>query len=75
MDNTLINTYNDLLDQGISITDLYIYDYLLNNASGYEDIEELFNKVVDNYNNDDEYRDLSYHLNAVLNGTEEDEWE
>ena len=57
MDSKLIEVYNDLLDQGISIMDLYIYDYLINNAYTNENIEDLFNKVVESYNNDNEYRD------------------
>lgn len=61
MDSKLIEVYNDLLDQGISIMDLYIYDYLINNAYTNENIEDLFNKVVESYNNDNEYRDLHYH--------------
>ena len=54
MDSKLIEVYNDLLDQGISIMDLYIYDYLINNAYTNENIEDLFNKVVESYNNDNE---------------------
>ena len=61
MDSKLIEVYNDLLDQGISIMDLYIYDYLINNAYTNENIEDLFNKVVESYNNDNEYRDLHCH--------------
>ena len=77
MDSKLIEVYNDLLDQGISIMDLYIYDYLINNAYTNENIEDLFNKVVESYNNDNEYRDLYYHLNAVINGETEydEEWD
>lgn len=77
MDSKLIEVYNDLLDQGISIMDLYIYDYLINNAYTNENIEDLFNRVVESYNNDNEYRDLHYHLNAVINGETEydEEWD
>lgn len=76
MDSKLVDAYNDLLDQGISITDLYVYDYLINNIYMNENVEDLFNRVMDSYNNDSEYRDLHYHLNAVLNGDEvDDEWD
>lgn len=61
MDSKLVDVYNDLLDQGISVMDLYIYDYLISNVYTNENIESLFNKVVESYNNDNEYRDLHYH--------------
>ena len=43
-----------------------------------ETLESRFKKIKNNYANDDECRDLSYHINAVLNGydyDEEDIWD
>ena len=58
MDDTISNVYNELLERGISITDLYIYDCLVNDGCvGAEgDIEELMSKIKNNYANDYEYR-------------------
>lgn len=77
METKLIDIYNDLVDQGISIMDLYIYDCILNNSYGFEDesIEDTFYHIKDNYNNDYSCRSLDYHISAVLNGEEEDEWD
>lgn len=82
MDDNLSSVYDELLDRGISIVDLYIYDCLVNDDMGFSDAEETlesrFKKIKDNYANDDECRDLSYHINAVLNGydyDEEDIWD
>ena len=77
MDDTISNVYNELLDRGISITDLYIYDYLINDGCvGHEeDIERLMTKIKNNYANDYEYRSLAYHIEAVLNGEDDSLWD
>ena len=51
MDDTISNVYNELLDRGISVTDLYIYDCLVNDGCvGHEeDIERLMTKIKNNY--------------------------
>ena len=65
--------YNDILSQGISVIDLYIYDCLINDDFSFEDIETRFKRIKDKYSNDPECRDLSYHINAELNGYNYDE--
>lgn len=77
MDDTISNVYNELLERGISITDLYIYDCLVNDGCvGAEgDIEELMSKIKNNYANDYEYRGLMYHIDAVLNGEDDYLWD
>jgi GGDEF domain-containing protein len=81
MDSRLNKVYEELLNQGISIVDLYIYDSIINNEYGYgcgdESIEQTFERIKDNYSNDYQCRDLAYHINAVLNGEEVDdeEWD
>lgn len=79
MEDKIVKVYEELLNQGISIMDLYIYDAILNDvySYGYDDssIEEKFNRIKQNYSNDYQCRDLSYHINAVLSGEEEEEWD
>ena len=35
MDDKIVKTYEELLNQGISIVDLYIYDCIINDEYGY----------------------------------------
>lgn len=67
--------YNYLLDQGISIQDLYIYYNILNSAWYYEEnnITSLINKIRQNYERDMDCRSLEYHINAVLNDAYDEE--
>lgn len=79
MDDKIVKTYEELLNQGISIVDLYIYDSIINDEYGYgygdETVEQKFERIKENYSNDYQCRDLAYHINAVLNGEEADEEE
>ena len=69
MDDNLGSVYDELLDRGISIVDLYIYNCLVNDDMGFSDAEETlesrFKKIKNNYANDGECRDLSYHIANV----------
>jgi hypothetical protein len=77
MDKSIKKVYEELLDQGINIVDLYIYDCIINDEYGYgyedESAESKFYRIKENYSNDYKCRDLAYHINAVLTGEEEEE--
>ena len=79
--DSIIKAHEQLLSEGISITDLYIYDCIINDEYGFGfgdlTVEEKFNKIKDNYARDYECRSLAYHIDAVLNGEfeEVEEWD
>ena len=79
--DSISKAHEQLLSEGISITDLYIYDCIINDEYGFGfgdlTVEEKFNKIKDNYANDCECRSLAYHIEAVLNGDYEEvgEWD
>lgn len=79
--DSISKAHEQLLSEGISIIDLYIYDCIINDeyGFGFGDLtaEEKFNKIKNNYANDYECRSLAYHIENVLNGGAEemDEWD
>ena len=79
--DSISKAHEQLLSEGISIVDLYIYDCIINDEYGFGFgdliVEEKFNKIKDNYSNDYECRSLAYHIEAVLNGDfeEVEEWD
>lgn len=79
--DSIIKAHEQLLSEGVSITDLYIYDCIINDEYGFGfgdlTVEEKFNKIKDNYSRDYECRGLAYHIDAVLNGEfeEVEEWD
>lgn len=81
MNNNIADIYNKLIDNGISITDLYIYDAIINNDTYYyepnKNIMDTIYSIKENYANDYEGKSLDYHINYVLNGNEaeDDEWD
>lgn len=79
--DSIAKVYEQLLEEGISITDLYIYNCVVNDdyeyGFGSETTEQKFNKIKNNYANDYECRSLAYHIDKVLNGDsyeEDEEW-
>ena len=70
--DSISRAHEQLLSEGMSITDLYIYDCIINDECGFGSsdmsIEEKFEKIKNNYANDGECRSLAYHIEAVLNG-------
>ena len=78
--DSISKAHEQLLSEGISIIDLYIYDCINDEYGfGFGDLtaEEKFNKIKNNYANDYECRSLAYHIENVLNGEAEemDEWD
>lgn len=79
--NNLGKDYNDLLDEGKSITDLYIYHLIVNDerSFGYseKEITDLVSQILDTRYN---YPDLGLEsiVDRLLNGDvldgDEDEW-
>lgn len=79
MDN-IIEIYNNLVGDGISIIDLYIYDRILNDDYNFgleeANFKDKFEQIKENYSNDYECRSLEYHIDSVLNGYgDEEEWD
>ena len=79
--DSISKIHEQLLSDGVSITDLYIYDCVVNDEYGFGfgdlSIEDKFNKIKSNYANDYACRNLSFHIEAVLNGEYEEveEWD
>ena len=69
------SVHSELLERGISITDLYIYDCLINDGcvNSWSDLERTMKRIKEDYANDYEYRGLAYHIDAVLSGEDDDD--
>lgn len=72
----LEQTYLDLIDQGINIQELYVYDYIVK-ENVFIDIDdtitETVRKIMRNYSTDPEQKSLEYHINSILYNFEGDE--
>lgn len=79
MFDRLETIYEKVVDAGVSINDLYIYSRIVEDfgiyGSSHQEMEDIFKKIKTNHANDDEWRSLDYHINAVLNdGSIESIW-
>jgi hypothetical protein len=79
MFSKLETIYEKVTDAGVSINDLYIYGRVIEDfgiyGSSSQEMEEIFQRIKTNHANDDEWRSLDYHINAVLNdGSIESIW-
>ena len=80
MSTNTFKAYDNLIDNNVDITELYIYDYVINSdASLYlenDEITRMVDKIKNNYVNDLNQNNLSYHIDKVLYSEgEDDEWD
>ena len=81
MEDKLDEVYNWITEAGISILDLYIYDYLLNEDYNLsidgKSIGQKIKEIKQSYNNDYYCKGIDYHINKIISGNddEDDYWE
>lgn len=79
-DYDIDSVYNQLMEDGVNILDLYIYNCIMENESSWymnkEERKEALEKIKSKYLQDYQGNNLDYYIETILaDGGDEDEWD
>ena len=72
----MLRTYYEILDKGVSPIELYICDKVMSDGiamvTSNMQVEKLVERIKQSYINDPMYREVEYHIQAILSGDYDD---